>query len=64
MSGPMTDDEFNKLLRGPLAHPVFPLAMSRLTLALRMVVEAGGEPAAAALRAYCEDRDRRDRGGG
>lgn len=54
------DIEFNKLLNGPLMHPMPMFTIQRLAMALRVVVEAGGEPAAAALRSYCENRDLRD----
>ena len=56
----MTSDEFNKLLNGPLPHP-FPLfAISRLAMALRVVVEATGEAGEKALREHCAAREQSD----
>lgn len=56
----MDDEEFNRLLNGPLAHPFPIFAIQRLAMALRIVVEAGGPDAARALRSYCEQRQKRD----
>lgn len=56
----MTDDRFNELLAGPLAHPLVPFRISRLALALRAVVEATGEAGEKALEAYCAERQGRD----
>ena len=39
----MTDERFNKLLRGPLHHPLPMFSITRLAIALRTVVDATGE---------------------
>ncbi len=57
----MNDDEFNQLLNGPLWHPMVPFIITRLTLALRDVVEATGDAGAEALRKHCAAREERDR---
>jgi hypothetical protein len=57
---PMTEERFNELLRGPLAHPFAPLAYTRLVLALYTVLLATGEQGDRALEAYCSERQRRD----
>ena len=56
----MTSERFNELLRGPLAHPIAPLTINRLVMALWSVVNATGDAGAAALEAYCRERDARD----
>jgi len=35
----MTDERFNTLITGPLDHPMIPLKITRLILALREVTE-------------------------
>ena len=55
----MSDEEFNQLINGPLNHPMLPLKLSRLLLALRCVVVATGPEGAEALRRHCEERDPR-----
>ena len=56
----MTDTEFNRLLDGPLQHPLIALRISRLAMALRSVVEQCGEHGSSALRAYCAARQARE----
>jgi hypothetical protein len=46
----MSTDEFNRLCNELLAGLPITLVVSRILLALRGVVDAGGEPAADALR--------------
>ncbi len=48
----MTDKEFNQLLNRLLSGLPFTLVMTRLSLALRSVIKAGGEPGAQAFRRY------------
>lgn len=57
----MTNERFNELLNGPLAHPMGPFTITRLALALRAVVEATGEAGEKALEEHCRDRDEQDR---
>jgi len=57
----MTDERFNELLNGPLHHPMISFAITRLTLALRAVVEATGKAGEEALELHCADRDEQDR---
>ena len=57
----MTDERFNELLNGPLAHPIIPFRITRLMLALRAVVEATGEDGEKALEDWCAARERQDR---
>ncbi len=59
----MTDDEFNRLLNGPLAHPIIMMRLNRLSIALRVVLKATGESGDKALRDHCAERDRRDNSG-
>jgi len=56
----MSIDEFNKLLAGPLSHPMPTFAISRLAIALRVVVEATGEAGEKALRDHCAAREEKD----
>ncbi len=56
----LTDAEFNRMLAGPLAHPMPMFVITRLSLALRCVVEEMGGEAAEVLRAYCQGREERD----
>ena len=59
-AGQMTDDEFNALLKGPLHHPIIMFCITRLTLALRAVVDATGKPGIEALRWHCREREIQD----
>jgi len=56
----MSTEEFNRLLNGPLSHPLVPFTITRLSLALAAVVEATGKRGAEALRSHCAARDARD----
>jgi hypothetical protein len=56
----MKSDEFNRLLNGPLAHPFVMMRLNRLSIALRVVVDATGEAGEKALRDHCAERDQRD----
>jgi len=56
----MTNERFNELLNGPLAHPLPMFTITRLALALRAVVE-GTVDGAKILEAHCADRERQDR---
>ena len=56
----MSDERFNELLAGPFSHPLPMMALVRLALALKHVVDATGQKGDAALEAFCrrlEDRD-------
>jgi hypothetical protein len=55
----MTDERFNQLLNGPLSHPLIPLRISRLAMALRDVVETV-PGAASRLEAHCLEREAQD----
>jgi hypothetical protein len=57
----MTDERFNELLQGPLYHPVPMFTITRLSLALRAVLDATGEAGAQALETWCAEREGRDR---
>ena len=57
----MTDERFNELLNGPLYHPLIPFVVSRLSLALRAVVEECGPAGDAALERHCAGRDEQER---
>lgn len=59
----MTNERFNQLVAGPLSHPMIMFRISRLTLALRAVLEATGPAGDKALEDHCRDRDERDRAG-
>ncbi len=56
----MTNERFTELLNGPLAHPLYPMRINRLALALVAVLRATGEKGAEALEAYCKEREERD----
>lgn len=58
--GPITDEEFNEMLKGPLHHPMPVFIITRLMLALRDVVESTGDAGANSLRRHCAERQRRD----
>jgi len=54
------DKRFNELLNGPLHHP-FPLfQITRLSMALRFVVDSTGELGAQKLEWWCKARQRSD----
>lgn len=57
----MTNERFNELLSGPLHHPMIPFVITRLTLALRAVVEDCGAAGDAALERHCAARENQDR---
>jgi hypothetical protein len=57
----MSDEEFNLHLAGALHHPFPMFTLTRLSMALRYVVEQTGEAGEVALREWCEDRDECDR---
>ncbi len=56
----MTDEEFNRLLHGPLLCANVILSLGRLANALRAVVDASGYAGASAFREYCAACDRAD----
>lgn len=56
----MDDDRFNRLLDGPLSHPMPMFTASRLALALKHVVDATGQAGEEALLEYCNARQQRD----
>lgn len=56
----MTNERFNELLEGPLNHPLVPLLITRLVLALRSVVEATGQGGDNALEEHCRQRQAQD----
>lgn len=48
----MTEEEYNRLFNRLLVGLPITLVMTRLSLALWSVIEAGGEPAAIAFRSF------------
>lgn len=58
----MTDKRFNELLNGPLSHPMITLAITRLVLALKAIVDATGKLGEDALEAHCAERQAQDEG--
>jgi len=56
----VTNQGFNELLNGPLAHPLPQFSITRLALALRDVVESTGEAGEKALEAHCAARADKD----
>lgn len=52
----MTPEEFNRLANELIRDLPITLITTRLLLALRHCVDAGGEGAAQALRDYCKQR--------
>jgi len=56
----MSNEEFNRLLAGALHHPLPMFTLTRLSMALRYVVDQTGEAGEAALREWCADRDELD----
>lgn len=56
----MTDERFNEIISGPLWHPISPLMVTRIAMALRAVLLATGNAGDAALEAYAAARDRKD----
>ena len=63
----MRNERFEELVNGPLDHPLVPFKITRLILALRLVVELCGEAGDRALEEACRARqeqdDRNDWGG-
>jgi hypothetical protein len=57
----MTIDRYNELLNGALAHPLWPMRLSRLQIALWFVLERTGEAGTQALEDHCRVRDEQDR---
>ena len=57
----MKSEEFNRLLNGPLNHPLPMMMINRLAIALSVVVEATGEAGEKALREHCAARDEKDK---
>jgi hypothetical protein len=60
----MTDDRFNEILNGPLAHPMFMMQFNRVVNALRTVVEETGPAGAAALEQVAAMYIKRDNADG
>lgn len=56
----MQAERMNELLTGPLWHPLMPLHITRLALALAFVVNATGTAGESALEQYCRDRQEQD----
>lgn len=56
----MTNERFNELLAGPLAHPMPMFVITRLSLALFAVVQATGDVGEKALEEHCAARERQD----
>ena len=56
----MTNERFNELLNGPLAHPMPMFTITRLALALRAVVEGTGEQGEKILEEHCASREEQD----
>jgi len=56
----MNAEEFNKLLNGPLNHPLAHFRLTRLSLALFHVVNATGQFGEQALREHCAERQAKD----
>lgn len=59
-AGRMTDERFNDLINGPLAHPMILFRLSRLTSALRTVVHAAGPTGERVLEEFCAALARKD----
>lgn len=58
----MTDQEYNRLVAALVGGLPGTLVITRLNLALRAAIEAGGDAAAAALREHVRVRIQRDEG--
>lgn len=58
----MTDERFNQLLNGPLSHPFPAFTITRLIIALRVVVDATGKKGEEALEEHCRARQEKDEG--
>ncbi|MDE3067778.1 MAG: hypothetical protein KGJ60_09530 [Verrucomicrobiota bacterium] len=58
----MSDEKFNELLDGPLSHPLPIFRLMRLSMTLKIVVDAGGLAAEKALLKHCADLDKSDWG--
>lgn len=57
----MTEDRFNELLNGPLAHPLPMFTIMRLGMCLLSVVQATGEAGEKALEDWCAAKEESDR---
>ncbi len=56
----MTNERFNELLNGPLTAPMQVHTITRLKVALRIVVERCGEIAERALEEHCSHLSAQD----
>jgi hypothetical protein len=56
----MSTEEFNRHLSGALHHPFPMFVITRLSLALKHVVDATGETGEKALRDWCAMLDEKD----
>lgn len=56
----MSTEEFNRHLAGALHHPFPMFVITRLSLALKHVVDATGAPGEQALRDWCTQRNEHD----
>ncbi len=56
----MTTERFNEIINGPLHHPMPVMAINRLILALRIVVEETGAAGDAALESVAAQYSARD----
>jgi hypothetical protein len=56
----MSTEEFNRHLAGALHHPFPMFVITRLSLALKHVVDATGATGEQALRDWCARRDAQD----
>lgn len=57
----MTQERFGELIQGPLHHPMFPLQITRLVLALWAVIAATGKPGSDAFERHCKERQALDK---
>ena len=56
----MDNHRFNELLNGPLMHPLPMFTIMRLSMELRVVVDATGETGSTALEEHCSQLLERD----
>jgi hypothetical protein len=56
----MTTERFNEIINGPLHHPMPMLAINRLVLALRIVVDQTGSAGDVALEFVAAEYAKRD----